>query len=63
MGKAVPKIIKSRAKQLLAMYPDKFSTDFRHNKEFLKSLNVQLTKLEVNLTASYIARLLKRAAA
>jgi|GEM_PF-1730594 len=60
MGKAIPRIIKTRAKQILALYPDKFSTDFAKNKEFLRSLKVQLTKLEINLTASYIARLLKQ---
>ncbi|MEM4662781.1 MAG: 30S ribosomal protein S17e [Candidatus Diapherotrites archaeon] len=59
MGKAVPKIIKNRAKELLKLYPDKFTTDFEKNKNFLKSIKVQLTKLELNLTASYIARLVK----
>ncbi|MEM4598197.1 MAG: 30S ribosomal protein S17e [Candidatus Diapherotrites archaeon] len=59
MGKAVPRIIKNRAKELLELYPEKFSTDFEKNKASLKELGVQLTKLEINLTASYIARLIK----
>ncbi|MCD6478668.1 MAG: 30S ribosomal protein S17e [Candidatus Diapherotrites archaeon] len=58
MGKAVPKIIKHRAKELLATYPDKFCKDFEKNKQFIRSLELPFTKLEINLMAGYISRLL-----
>ncbi len=58
MGKAVPKIIKHRAKILMEKFPDKFSDDFEKNKQFLKSLNLPFSKLEINLMAGFIARVL-----
>ncbi|MCD6247524.1 MAG: 30S ribosomal protein S17e [Candidatus Diapherotrites archaeon] len=58
MGKAVPKIIKHRAKCFLEKFPDKFSSDFEKNKQFLRSLNLPFSKLEINLMAGFIARLL-----
>ncbi len=58
MGKAVPRIIKNRAKALLEAFPDKFSEDFEQNKQFIRSLQLPFSKLEINLMAAYIARLL-----
>ncbi|MCX8158317.1 MAG: 30S ribosomal protein S17e [Candidatus Diapherotrites archaeon] len=61
MGKAVPKIIKTRALQLIELYKDKFTTDFYKNKEFVKSLELPLSKTTVNKIVGYITRVMKKA--
>ena len=56
MGKAVPKLVKQRSHTLLEEYPDRLSKDFEKNKEFLHSLNLPFSKVEINLMSGYIAR-------
>lgn len=56
MGKAVPKLIKQRAQELIKAYPENLSKDFQKNKEFLKSLALPFSKTELNLMSGYIAR-------
>jgi len=62
MGKAVPRIIKSRASILIDLYKDKFTTDFEKNKEFIKGLNLPLSKSTINRIIGYITRCTKKAA-
>lgn len=56
MGKAVPKLIKQRANELIKAFPEKLSKDFQENKAFLKSLGMPFSKVEVNLMSGFIAR-------
>jgi len=49
--------VKRIARELLNRYPDKFSTDFENNKQFVTELtNISSTKLR-NRVAGYTARL------
>jgi small subunit ribosomal protein S17e len=49
--------VKRIARELLDRYPDKFSTDFEKNKQFVTELtNISSTKLR-NRVAGYTARL------
>ncbi len=57
MGKAVPRLIKQRAKKLLEAYPEELSKDFEKNKQFLKSLELPFSKTELNLISGFVVRL------
>jgi len=57
MGKAVPRLIKQRAKKLLEAYPEELSTDFEKNKKFFKSLELPFSKTEINLISGFVVRL------
>lgn len=59
MGKVRPAYIKNVARQLLEMYPDKFTTDFEHNKRMVKQLADIPSKRVRNRIAGYITRLVK----
>ena len=57
MGKVRTEQVKMIARELLNRYPDKFSTDFENNKQFVTELtNISSTKLR-NRVAGYTARL------
>lgn len=57
MGKVRTEQVKRIARELLDRYPDKFSTDFENNKQFVTELtNISSTKLR-NRVAGYTARL------
>ncbi|MGD9130186.1 MAG: 30S ribosomal protein S17e [Candidatus Bathyarchaeota archaeon] len=57
MGKVRTEQVKRIARQLLDRYPNKFSTDFEKNKQFVTELtNITSTKLR-NRVAGYAARL------
>ena len=57
MGKVRTEQVKKIARELLDRYPDKFSTDFENNKQFVTELtNISSTKLR-NRVAGYTARL------
>ena len=58
MGKAIPRLVKLRAKELLEKHPESFSPDFEKNKKSIRELGLTFSKLETNLIAGYIARLL-----
>jgi len=59
MGKAMSNKIKAKAKIILNEFRGEFGTDYRKNKEFLKSMNLPLSKLTVNLMSAYITRCIK----
>jgi ribosomal protein S17E len=61
MGKAMSNAIKAKAKIVVTEFKDKLSTDFKKNKDFLKSMNLPLSKLTINLMAGYITRTIKKA--
>ena len=57
MGKVRTEQVKRIARELLDRYPDKFSTDFEKNKQFVTELtNITSTKLR-NRVAGYTTRL------
>ena len=57
MGKVRTEQVKRIARELLDRYPNKFSTDFEKNKQFVTELtNITSTKLR-NRVAGYAARL------
>ena len=58
MGKVRPEHVKKIARELVELYPDKFSTDFQSNKKTVESLaQISSAKLR-NRIAGYITRLL-----
>jgi len=57
LGKVRTEQVKRIARELLDRYPNKFSTDFEKNKQFVTELtNISSTKLR-NRVAGYTARL------
>ena len=60
MGRIRPTYIKRVARQMLELYPDKFSRDFEHNKRLLNELVDLKSKSLRNRVAGYITRLLKQ---
>ncbi|RLE82443.1 MAG: 30S ribosomal protein S17e [Thermoprotei archaeon] len=59
MGKVRPAYVKRTARKLLQMYPDKFTTDFEHNKKMVAELTVVDSKRVRNRIAGYITRLVR----
>lgn len=57
LGKVRPEHVKKFARELVELYPDKFSTDFQNNKKVVESLaQIYSAKLR-NRIAGYITRL------
>jgi small subunit ribosomal protein S17e len=57
LGKVRPEHVKKIARELVELYPDKFSTDFQNNKKVVESLaQIYSSKLR-NRIAGYITRL------
>mgnify|MGYP000232785741 CR=1 FL=1 len=59
MGKVRPAYVKNTARMLLERYPDRFTTDFEHNKKVVGEL-VETSKRVRNRIAGYITRLVKQ---
>lgn len=57
MGKQRSKVLRRKAKEIYEMFPDKFSTDFEHNKKALEELNVFTSKTDRNIVAGIIAKM------
>lgn len=62
MGKAISRSIKNKARTLIKHYKKDLSTDFDKNKQFIKTLEVPLSPLTINLIAGYITREIKKEA-
>lgn len=60
MGKAMSNSIKSKAKIVMSEFKEKLDVDFEKNKNFLKGMNLPLSKLTINLMAGYITRTIKK---
>jgi ribosomal protein S17E len=60
MGKSMSNKIKAKAKIILKEFKTDLSVDFRKNKEFLKKMELPLSKLTVNLMSGYITRVRKQ---
>ncbi len=59
MGNIRTDDIKKMSFRLIEAYPEKFSTDFEHNKESVNELNLTTTKLMRNKIAGYITTSMK----
>ncbi len=59
MGKVRPNYIKSIARKLLDLYPDKFTEDFEHNKKAVAELADVASKKVRNRVAGYITHVIK----
>ncbi len=60
MGRVRPRYIKSLARRLLEVYPDKFSDDFETNKKVVAELADIPSKTVRNKVAGEITRMVKR---
>jgi len=60
MGKAVPRGVKVKAEELIAISPEKFSESFEGNKGSLNILNMPIAKSTRNLIAGFITRTTKQ---
>lgn len=52
--------IKAKAKIIMKEFKSDLSLDFSKNKQFIKRINLPLSKLTINLMAGYITRTLKK---
>ncbi|UCE16798.1 MAG: 30S ribosomal protein S17e [Candidatus Bathyarchaeota archaeon] len=57
MGKVRPEKVKKISRELVAQYPDKFTTNFEDNKKLVKSLIETSSPKITNRIAGYITRL------
>ncbi|GAB6944684.1 30S ribosomal protein S17e [Vulcanisaeta sp. JCM 14467] len=60
MGRVRPRYIKSLARRLLEVYPDRFSDDFETNKKVVAELADIPSKAVRNKVAGEITRMVKR---
>ena len=60
LGKVRSLQIKRTARELIEKYPDRFSTDFQHNKKILNEILERVGKPIRNRIAGYITTLLKQ---
>ena len=49
MGKAVPRLIKTKSMELIEAMPDAFSEDFTNNKKAIAELKMPFSKKQVSL--------------
>lgn len=56
MGRIKTKDIKRAGKQLLELYEQKFGIEFEFNKQFLRQINLDVSKKVRNKIAGYITR-------
>lgn len=58
MGKQMTRILKTKAKQLYSLYPEKFTDNFGDNKKGIDELSLfGYSKIDRNMVAGFITRL------
>jgi len=57
MGKKSTKSLRRKAQEIYNLYPDRFTTDFEHNKKSLDELEIFTGKLSRNLVAGLLVTL------
>lgn len=58
MGKQMTKILKHKAQELYNRYPEKFTDNYKENKEKVKEAGIfEYSKTDRNLVVGYITRL------
>ena len=58
MGKVRTRLVKRLAEELVQTYPDKFTSDYEHNKRMVELLVEGITKRLRNRVAGYITHLI-----
>jgi small subunit ribosomal protein S17e len=61
LGKVRPERVKRIARELLSRFPDRFTADFRANKELVKSLVKTSSPKLRNMIAGYVTHLVSTA--
>ena len=61
MGKVRPERVKRIARELLSRFPDRFTVDFKANKELVKSLVKTSSPKLRNMIAGYVTHLVSTA--
>ena len=61
MGKVKPERVKRIARELLSRFPDRFTADFKANKELVKSLVKTSSPKLRNMIAGYVTHLVSTA--
>jgi len=59
MGRIKTKLIKRNVKELIQIYPNKFSTDFNDNKKVVTETTELNSKKLRNVMAGYVTRLMR----
>ena len=59
MGRIKTKLIKRNVKELIQIYPNKFSEDFNDNKKMIMETTELNSKKLRNIMAGYMARLVR----
>jgi small subunit ribosomal protein S17e len=59
MGKVRTELVKRVSNELVDKYPKSFTTTFEENKQFLKTIGLDVSKKLRNKIAGYITRLIK----
>ncbi len=59
MGQQRTRVVKRQAKKIYEKIPEEFSTDFQENKEKLKELDLPISKVNRNIIAGYIIKLVE----
>ena len=57
MGKLSTKSLRRKAREIYEVYPDRFTTDFEHNKKSLSELEIFTSKTSRNLVAGLLVKL------
>jgi len=60
LGKVRTRLVKRLAEELVYAYPDKFTTDYQHNKKVVDELVEGLSKRMRNKVAGYITHLISK---
>jgi small subunit ribosomal protein S17e len=59
MGKVRTEIVKRVSNELVSRYPKSFVTNFEQNKQFLKEINLDVSKKLRNKIAGYVTTLIR----
>lgn len=59
LGKQRSKVLRRKAEELYKMFPDKFSKDYEKNKKELNEMKVFQNKIDRNIIAGYMVKLVQ----
>jgi len=59
LGKQRSKILTKKAEEIYKIFPDRFTTDFEENKKALNELKIFTTKIDRNIIAGHLVKLVK----
>lgn len=59
LGKQRSKVLRRKAEEIYKMFPDKFSKDYEKNKKELDAMKIFHTKIDRNIIAGYMVKLVQ----